>query len=259
VDAGVGGEGSGEDVEGDVDGGGAFVADGDGDEPAGVVTLAGGNEAGLDVDDGKVGEAAIAEDPVGEEPAEIFAAGFFEELLEGYGRDGGVGGGDRLVAEFGEGLLEGFVADDAAEHPPDGGGFAAVVEFVGSGDERLADGGGGGVGFLLSFEAYLGDVERLHEVVELQDGGGAALILLNPEEGGELGEAFVEPGLAGLDPGLGEGVGEGGGGGPGGKFVDGGDEESFVLEGVAGVVEEGERAEGLGAEPGLEEGGDALG
>ena len=90
VDAGVGGEGSGEDGEGDVDGGGAVVADGDGDEPAGVVTFAGGDEAGLDVDDGEVGEAAVAEDPVGEEPAEVFAAGFFEELLEGDGLDGGV-------------------------------------------------------------------------------------------------------------------------------------------------------------------------
>jgi len=158
VDAGIGGEGSGEDVEGDVDAGGAFVADGDGDQPAGIVTFAGGDEAGLDVDDGEVGEAAIAEDPVGEEPAEILAAGFFQELLEGYGRDGGVGGSDGLVAEFGEGLLEGFVAGDTAEHPPDGGGFAAIVELVGGGDERFACRSGGGVGFLLGVEANFRDV-----------------------------------------------------------------------------------------------------
>ncbi len=98
------------------------------------MTFAGGEEAGFDGDDREVGEAAIAEDPVGEEPAEIFAAGFFEELLEGYGLDGGVVGGRGLVAKFDESLLEGFVAGDAAEHPPDGGGFAAVVELVGSGD-----------------------------------------------------------------------------------------------------------------------------
>ena len=110
------------------------------------MTFAGGHEAGFYVDDGEVGEAAIAEDPVGEEPAEIFAAGLFEELLEGYGLDGGVVGGEGLVAPFGEGLLEGFVAGDVAEHPPDGGGFAAVVELVGGGDEGLAGGSGGGVG-----------------------------------------------------------------------------------------------------------------
>jgi len=91
VDAGGGGEVSGEDGEGDVDGGGSIVVDGDGDEPAGVVTFAGGDLAGLDVGDGEVGEAAVAEDPVGEEPAEIFAAGLFEEFFEGDGLDGGVG------------------------------------------------------------------------------------------------------------------------------------------------------------------------
>jgi len=85
------------------------------------------------------------------------------------------------------------------------------------------------------------------------------LILLNPEEGSELGEAFVEPGLAGLDPGVGQGVGEGGAGISGGEFVDGGDEQGFVFEGIAGVVEEGEGGEGFGAEPGLEERGYALG
>ena len=85
------------------------------------------------------------------------------------------------------------------------------------------------------------------------------MILLDPEEGGELGEAFVEPGLAGVDPGVGEGVGEGGGGALRGEFVDGGDEEGVVFEGVAGVVEDGEGGEGFGAEPGLEEGGYALG
>ena len=51
-----------------------------------------------------------------------------------------------VLAQFGKGLLEGFVAGDAAEHPPDGSGFAAVVELVGGGDERFAGGGGGGVG-----------------------------------------------------------------------------------------------------------------
>ena len=54
------------------------------------MTFAGGDGAGFDVDDGEVGEAAIAENPVGEEPAQIFATGFFEELFEGYGLDGGV-------------------------------------------------------------------------------------------------------------------------------------------------------------------------
>jgi len=223
------------------------------------VTFAGGHEAGLHVDDGEVREATIAEDPIGEEPAEIFAAGFFEEFLKGYGLNGGVGGSGRLVAEFGEGLLQGFVADDAAEHPPDGGGFAAVVELVGGGDERLAGGSVGGVGLLLGVEAYLGDVEGLHEVIELEDGGRAALLLLDPEEGGELGETFVEPGLAGLDPGVGERVGHRGGGATRGELVDGGDEQGGVFEGVAGVVEDGERGEGLGAEPGLEEWGYALG
>ncbi len=104
-----------------------------------------------------------------------------------------------------------------------------------------------------------GDVEGLHEVGELEDGGGAALLLLDPEEAGELGEAFVEPGLAGVNPGVGEGVGEGGAGGGGGQLVDGGDEEGVVLEGVAGVVEDGEGGERGGAEPLLEERGDALG
>jgi hypothetical protein len=180
------------------------------------VTFAGGHETGLDVDDSEVGKAAVAEDPIGEEPGEVFATGFFEELLEGYGLDGGIGGSGRLVAEFGEGLLEGFVAGDAAEHPPDGGGFAAVVDLVGGGYEGLAGGGGGGVGFLLGVEAYLRNVERLHEVVELEDRGGAALILLYPKEAGELGETFVKPGLADVDPGVGERVGEGGGGAVGG-------------------------------------------
>ncbi len=49
-------------------------------------------------------------------------------------------------------------------------------------------------------------------LLRAEDSGGAALILLDPEEGGELGQAFIEPGLAGVDPGVGEGVGEGGGG-----------------------------------------------
>ena len=210
--------------------------DRDGDEPAGVVTLTGGDEAGLYVGDGEVGEAAVAEDPVGEEPAQVFAAGFFEELLEGYGLDGGVVGGKGLVAGFGEGLLEGLVAGDRAEHPPDGGGFAAVVEFVGGGDEGLAGGGGAGVGFPLGFEAYFGDVEGLHKVVELENRGGAALVLLDPEKVGKLGEAFVEPGLAGVDPGVGEGVGEGWR--CCGELVEGGYEEGVVLEGVARVVED---------------------
>ena len=157
--------------------------------------------------------------------------------------------GEGLGTPLGEGLLEGLVAGDAAEHPPDGGGFAAVVELVGGGDEGLAGGGGVGVGGLLGVEADFGDVEGLHEVGELEDGGGAALLLLDPEERGELGEAFVEPGLAGVDPGVGEGVGEGGAGGGGGELVDGGDEEGVILEGVAGVVEDGEGGEGVGAEP----------
>ena len=96
----------------------------------------------------------------------------------------------------------------------------------------------------------------------MEDGGGAALVLLDPEEGGELGEAFVEPGLndVGLDagePGVGEGVRDGGSGG--GELVKRGYEEGIVFEGVAGIVEDGERLKRLGAEPGLEERGDALG
>ena len=43
------------------------------------------------------------------------------------------------------------------------------------------------------------------------------------------------------------------------SLLSGGDEEGVVFEGVAGVVEEGEGAEGFGAKPGLEERGDALG
>ncbi len=72
----------------------------------------------------------------------------------------------------------------------------------------MAGGGGGSVGGLLGVEAGLGEIERLDEVVELQNGGGAALLLLGPEQADELCEAFVEPGLAGLNPGVGEG-GEG--------------------------------------------------
>ena len=156
-------------------------------------------------------------------------------------------------------MLQRLVAGDAAEHPPDSGGFAAVVELTGSGDEGFAGGGGVRVGGLLGVEAYLGDVERLHEVGELEDGGGATLLLLGPEEAGELGEAFVEPRLAGSNPGVGEGVGEGGCGAGGHELVDGGDEEGAIFEGVAGVVEDGEGGEGGGAEPLLEEWGDALG
>ena len=117
ADAFGGGEGSCvavEDGEGDVDGGRAGVVHGDGDEPAAVVTFAGGELAGLDADDGEVGEAAVAEDPVGEEPAEIFAGGFFEELFESDGLDGGVVVGEGLRTPGGESLLEGFVAGDAA-------------------------------------------------------------------------------------------------------------------------------------------------
>ena len=149
-------------------------------------------------------------------------------------------------------MLEGFVAGDAAEHTPDGGGFAAVVELAGGGDEGLAGGGVGGVRFLLGVEAYFGDVEGLDEVVEGENGGGAAFGLFDPEEAGELGEAFVEPRLAGLDPGVGEGVGERGAGGGGRKLVDGCDEEGVVFKGVAGVVEDSEGREGGGAEPGLD-------
>ena len=241
VDAGIGGEGSGEDVQGNVDSGRAVVMYGNGDQPAGVVTFAGGDEAGLNVEDGEVGQAAIAEDPVREEPAKVFATGLFEELFEADGLDAGVVGGEGLVAPFDEGLLKGFVAGDVAEHPPDSGGFAAVVKLVGGGDEGLANGGGGGVRCLLGVKADLGDVERLHQVIELEDGGGAALILLDPDEAHELGEAFVEPGLAGVDPGVGEGVGEGWAGGGGGQLVDGGYEQGVVLEGGSGVVEDGER------------------
>ena len=181
ADAGGGGEGAGVDGERDFDGGGSGVVDGDGDEPAAVVTLAGGKLARLDGDDGEVGEATVAEDPVREEPAEIFATGLFEELFEGDGLNGGVIAGDGLDAPVGEGLLEGEIAGDAAKHPPDGGGLAAVVELVGGEDEGLADRGGGGVGCLFGIEAGFGDVEWLDEVVELQESGGAALFLLGPE------------------------------------------------------------------------------
>jgi len=208
VDAGVGGEGSGENIEGDIDSGGAVVMDGDGDEPAGVVTFSGGKDAGFDVDNGEVGKAAVAKDPVGEEPAEILAAGLLKELFEADSLDGGIVGGEGLVAPFGEGLLEGLIAGDIAEHPPDGRSFAAIVELVGGGDEGLADGSRGGVGCLRRIEANFSDVERLHEVVESEDGGRAPLILLDPEKAHELGEAFVEPGLARVNPGVREGVGQ---------------------------------------------------
>jgi len=123
----------------------------------------------------------------------------------------------------------------------------------------LADGSGGGVSGLLGVEFRLGDIERLDEVVELQDGGVAALRLLGPEEADELCEALVKPGLAGLNPGVGEGVSERGGVGGGGERGDGSDEERAILEGFAGVVEDGESGEGMLAEPELEQGRDLLG
>ncbi len=254
-----GGEGAGRDGEGDFDGGCAVVVDGDGDEPAAVVAFAGGKLAGLDGGDGEVGEAAIAEDPIGEEPAEVLAGGFFEELFEADGLNRGVVVGEGLVAPVGERLLEGVIAGDGAEHPPDGGGFAAVVELIGGGDEGLAGGGRGGVGGLLGVEAGFGDVEGLDEVIELQEGGVASLDLLDPEEADELGEAFVEPGLAGLHPGVGERVGERGAGAGGCDGGDGSDEERTVFEGLTGVIEDGERCEGVLAKPLLEQGSDGLG
>ena len=78
-----------------------------------------------------------------------------------------------------------------------------------------------------------------------------------------MGEAFVDPEAAGVDPDVGEGVGErgcersgvGGGCGPGQI----GDQQGVVFEGLAGAVEDGESGEGVRAEPigeeGLDQGG----
>jgi hypothetical protein len=65
--------------------------------------------------------------------------------------------------------------------------------------------------------------------------------------------------LAGVDPGVGEGVGERGAGVGGGYLREGSDEQGIVFERIAGVVEDGEGGEGLGAEPCLEERCDAFG
>ena len=66
--------------------------------------------------------------------------------------------------------------------------------------------------------------------------------MFGPEEAGELGEAFVDPGVGGVNPGVGEGVDEGGGeGGRVGGGLERVDEEGVVFEGLAGVVEQGER------------------
>ena len=74
-----------------------------------------------------------------------------------------------------------------------------------------------------------------------------------------MGEAFVKPGLAGLDPGVGEGVSERGAGRGGCERGDGSDEQWAVFKGLAGVVEDGEGGERVFAQPKLEERRDALG
>ena len=144
------GGGGGADGYGDVGCGVAVVANHHGDQPAGGEAAGGVDLAGSDAFDGEVGQAAIAIDPVREEPAEIFVGGLLEGALEA----GGVGVELGIEAVGFEGLLEGVVTDEGAELPPDGGGFGAVEEVAGGGDETGASGadgwdgvGGGGDGF----------------------------------------------------------------------------------------------------------------
>ncbi len=124
--------------ERDVSSGSTVVVDGDGDEPADVVTLASGELARFDRDDAEVGKAAVVEDPVAEEPCEVFAGGFFEEVLEADGLCVRAGVQEGLRAPGGERAGEGVFSDESSEHPEDGCGLAAEVEFGGGGDEGLA-------------------------------------------------------------------------------------------------------------------------
>ena len=228
----------------------AVVAYLDGDEPSGGQAGARGELAGGDADNGEVGQAAVAVDPVVEEPVEVLVRDFFQRALEA----GGVAVEACVEAVGLQGLLEGVVADDGAEHPPDGGGLGAVEDVSGGGDQAGACGADGGV-WVFRF----GEGERAGGVLQFGQRGGAASGALGPEEREELGESLVDPGMGGVNPDVSEGVGERGGEGCGPVGAHGTDEECVVLEGLAGVVEDGEGGERLRAEPvgeeGLDQGG----
>ena len=198
---GVGGCG-GADGDGDFGCGVTVVAYLDGDHPTCGQTGARGEWAGGDVGDTEVGQAAVAVDPVVEEPVEIFVGGSFECVLQA----GGIAVELSLEAVCLQGLLERVVADDGAEHPPDGRGLGAVEDLAGGVGEAGARDAVG----LCCVAGRLGFDERegAGGILQIGEGGGAARGSLGPEQTEELGQALVDPGVSGLDPGVGEGVGE---------------------------------------------------
>ncbi len=90
-------------------------------------------------------------------------------------------------------------------------------------------------------------------VLECHNRDGSADGVLGPEEPGELGQAFVDPGMAGVDPGVGERVCEVGSERFSVDRADRSDEKGAILVGLGGMIEDGQRGKGLGAEPVCEE------
>ncbi len=154
-----------------------------------------------------------------------------------------------------EGLLQGVVADDWRGASRDIGGLIAVEDVVAGDEQALAgcDGAGVGGGF------GLGDGERWGVLLQLLERGVAAQGALGPEEREELRDALVEPDLRGVEPGVAEGVDQRWREGIGGDGVQRGDDQGVVLEGLAGMVDQGERCGGSRTEPLGEQGLDLCG
>ncbi len=239
------GEGAGADGDRNLGGGVAVVVDLDCDEMAVGLAALTQERAGIDAEDAEVGQAPVAVDPVVEEPGEVLLGDLFERLLEGVrvfvaARTAARGGGVTL-----EGLLQRVVADDGAEHPEDIGRLIAVEDVVAGDEQALAgcDGVRVGDGF------GLGDGECGGVLLQLLERGIAAQGALGPEQREELRHALVEPDLRRAEPGVAEGVDQRWREDIGGDGVQRGDDQGVVLEGLAGVVDQGERCGGSRTEP----------